>query len=36
VHAKDPGVLENFKDGDWIEITYTDTLAISIEKAKSQ
>ena len=34
VRAKDPKVLENFKDGDWIEITYTDTLAISIEKAK--
>lgn len=34
VRAKDPKVLENFKDGEWIEITYTDTLAISIEKAK--
>ncbi len=34
VRAKDPKVLENFKDGDWIEITYTDTLAISIEKEK--
>lgn len=34
VRAKDPKVLENFRDGDWIEITYTDTLAISIEKAK--
>ena len=34
VRAKDPKVLEKFKDGDWIEITYTDTLAISIEKSK--
>jgi hypothetical protein len=34
VRAKDPKVLENFKDGEWIEITYTDTLAISIEKEK--
>jgi len=34
VRAKDPKVLENFKDGEWIEITYTDTLAISIEKTK--
>ncbi len=34
VRAKAPKVLENFKDGDWIEITYTDTLAISIEKTK--
>lgn len=34
VRAKDPEVLENFKDGDWIEITYTDTLAISVEHVK--
>ncbi len=36
VHAKDPRVLDNFKDGDWIEITYSDTPAISIEKIKPQ
>jgi hypothetical protein len=36
VHAKDPRVLENFKDGDWIVITYTDTVAVSIEKANRQ
>jgi hypothetical protein len=36
VRARGPGVLDNFNDGDWIEITYTDTLAISIEKVNNE
>ena len=33
VHVKDPKILEGVKVGDQVVITYTDTVAISIEKA---
>jgi len=31
--VKDPQILEDVKVGDQVVITYTDTVAISIEKA---
>jgi Cu/Ag efflux protein CusF len=33
MHVKDPQILEDVKVGDQVVITYTDTVAISIEKA---
>lgn len=33
MHVKDPKILEDVKVGDQVVITYTDTVAISIEKA---
>ena len=33
MHVKDPKILEDAKVGDQVVITYTDTVAISIEKA---
>jgi hypothetical protein len=33
VHVKDPKILEGVKVGDQVVITYTDTVAISIDKA---
>ena len=33
VHVKDPKILEGVKVGDQVVIPYTDTVAISIEKA---
>jgi hypothetical protein len=33
VHVKDPGKLENVQVGDQVVITYTEALAISLEKA---
>jgi hypothetical protein len=33
VHVKDPKILESVKVGDQVVITFTDTVAISIEKA---
>ena len=33
VHVKDPKILEGVKVGDQVVITYTDTVAFSIEKA---
>jgi hypothetical protein len=36
VNVKDPGKLENVQVGDRVVITYTETLAISLEKATTQ
>ena len=33
VHVEHPEILEGVKVGDQVVITYTDTVAISIEKA---
>ena len=33
MHVKDPAILEGVNVGDQVVITYTDTVAISIEKA---
>jgi hypothetical protein len=36
VKVRDPKNLENVKVGDQVEITYTEALAISVEKAKKK
>ena len=36
VQVKDPKKLENVKVGDQLSITYTQALAISVEKAKKK
>jgi hypothetical protein len=36
VKVQDPKNLENVKVGDQVAITYTEALAISVEKAKKK
>jgi hypothetical protein len=36
MQVKDPSILEGVKAGDVVVITYTEALAISIEKAKKR